>query len=73
MRIDELIGAKLRALRIEKGLTQEKIAKQLNTDRSCISRIEGGRLSITHGKLLAYCSLLDISLSDLYKEIEETI
>ncbi|MEO1243714.1 MAG: helix-turn-helix transcriptional regulator [Pseudomonadota bacterium] len=41
------IGAALKALREEEGLTQDQVAERMGTDRSNIIRIEKGRSNIT--------------------------
>lgn len=54
----EKCGERIRQLRIERGLTQEKAALALNVDRSFYNRIEAGRKG---------CSIdLFIQLSDLF-------
>ena len=52
------IGAILRQLREEAGLTQEKLAKKLNTKKSAISRIENHARDIRLSTLEKYAAVL---------------
>ena len=52
------IGAILRQLREEAGLTQEELAKKLNTKKSAISRIENHARDIRLSTLEKYAAVL---------------
>ncbi len=59
-------GKRIRQLRMESGLTQEKAASELNIDRSFYNRIETGKkgaLSICLSKSRLYTEFLSIILS----------
>lgn len=47
----EMIGAVLRARRIEAGLTQAQVGERLDVGQSYINRMETGRINMTIGQL----------------------
>lgn len=49
---DKVIGTRIRALRLRRGLSQVSLAKSLGMDQSLLSRYERGELRV-HGSLLA--------------------
>lgn len=61
------IGVFIRKLREKRSLTQEELAKILNTSQSAVARIESGGQNLTAGELLKIGDALDhkiVSLSD---------
>ncbi|MFC0521390.1 helix-turn-helix domain-containing protein [Mesonia maritima] len=65
----EKIALKIKALRNEKGLTQEEVYNDLGIH---IARIEANRSNITVSTLSEICKYFSISLKDLFGEIENT-
>lgn len=59
------IGNKIKQLRLEKGLSQEKLAQQLNVSRSAIAKweVDGGIPELDN--LLQLSSLFNVSLDEL--------
>lgn len=47
MNINEIFGANVRKLRLEKGLSQEKLANLANIDRTYLPDIETGRRNLS--------------------------
>jgi len=47
----EMVGAVLRARRIETGLTQAQVGERLNVSQSYINRVETGNINMTIGQL----------------------
>ena len=62
-------GARLRELRRERNLTQLRMAVDFGIDRSFISDVERGRKSISLPLLEVMAIGLNLSLSDLLKDI----
>lgn len=64
------ISRKIKAIRLEKGLTQETVASFAGVNTSHISNIENGRVKVSLTTLVAICNALDITvdyiLSDEY-------
>lgn len=66
------IGQVIRALRIERGLTQEELALEAEVATSNVSRIENGLRQPTTGLLKRLAKALGINVSQLYALVEET-
>jgi len=62
-------GARLRELRHERNLTQDRMAVDFGIDRSFISDVERGRKSISLPLLEVIALGMNISLSDLLKDL----
>lgn len=58
-------GKRVKALRTEKGLTQEKLAEMLNISFSQISRIESGRSTPSIDVMIELAELFQVSLDYL--------
>ena len=58
-------GEKLKALRIERGLTQEQLAARLYVSRTAVSKWETGGGSPNLDSLQAVARLFDVSVADL--------
>lgn len=57
-----MIGAVLRARRIEVGLTQTQLGERLDVSQSYVNRMEGGRINMTVGQLGRVCESLGATL-----------
>jgi transcriptional regulator with XRE-family HTH domain len=68
--IDGRIGARIRALRAERGLTLEGLALAADVSRAMLSRIERGESSPTAQLLNKVCGGLGVMLSSLFAETE---
>lgn len=55
-----IIGERIRNSRLEKKLTQEKLAEHLNVSVAFVSRIERGSAQVNLKRLSQICALLDI-------------
>ena len=56
-----IIGQRLKNTRLEKKLTQENLAEQLDVSVAFLSRIERGLSHINLKRLSQICSILDVS------------
>ena len=62
MAIDyEIIGKRLKEARLNKNLTQDKLAEELNVSVAYLSRIETGNAKINLKRLEEICKILDVS------------
>lgn len=59
----KLIGERLKKIRIEKGITQEKLAELMKVSIAYVSRIETGKTNINLKRLNEMCTLLETSES----------
>ena len=61
------IGQRIKKMRIEKGLSQERLALLSDLDRTYIPSIENGKRNISITVLEKLSNALDISVSELTK------
>jgi len=59
-------GERLKAVRLEKGLTQESLAYAADVELSQIHRLEAGKTNATLSTITSVAKGLDMSLSDLF-------
>ena len=62
------IGGAVRALRKDKGISQESLALTTGIERSYLSGIERGAQNVTVMKLALLASALDVKLVDLMRK-----
>ena len=67
--IVEFIGNRVKELRLEKGLSQEKLALKIGMDRTYYASVEKGRRNIALQNIKKIADGLEVSLSDLFKDI----
>jgi transcriptional regulator with XRE-family HTH domain len=67
--IDAIIGAKVRALRMRKGLSQEKLGDMLGITFQQVQKYEKGANSIATCRIPAVCEALGVTPSDLFDGI----
>jgi len=60
----------IRKLRMDKSISQENLALQADIDRTYISDIEKGERNISVEILEKLANTLEISISDLFKQVE---
>lgn len=65
------IGQRVKQIREEKGITQQSIANNIDTDRANISRLESGRVDSRISTLFRIATDLDVPLPTLL-EIDYT-
>lgn len=56
-----IIGERLKKARIDKNMTQEKLAEQIDVSVAFLSRVERGNSHINLKRLNQICGLLDVS------------
>lgn len=68
MQDDNLIelGKRIRTIRKENGISQERLAFLSGTDRSYMGRIERGEKNISVTKIYQICNALNISPKELF-------
>jgi len=71
MRLGESLGEALRAARMERRLSQEKLALEAGVERNYVSLIELGRSSPSVGMLFKLCKVLDVPPSALLAQVEQ--
>lgn len=69
--IDKRIGQSIRWFRIQQGLTQKQLAARLRISYQQLHKYETGLNSVSAGMLSDIAITLDISIRQLFAEIEE--
>lgn len=67
--IQNKIGTRIRELRLQTGLSQEKFALKIGMDRTYFSSVEAGKRNIAIINLEKIANGLEITLSDLFKGV----
>lgn len=63
------IGRNLRRLRVDKGLSQERLALESGIDRAYVGRVERGSENVTVSTLEAFAKVLEVRVSALFRDI----
>ena len=63
------IGNRIRELRLQTGLTQEKFAQKIGMDRTYFASVELGKRNISIINIERIANGLEISLAELSKKI----
>ncbi len=66
-KIKNSIGKKIRNLRLEKGISQEKLAEYINMSREHISCIERGKNLTTIETLYEMSKFFEIDIKDFFE------
>lgn len=67
--IKTLVGTRIRELRNQKELSQEKLALIAGIDRTYIARVEAGRQNISIVNLEKIVKALDTSFSEFFRDM----
>ncbi len=65
--INEKLGKRIRTIRKSKGISQEELAFQSNTDYSYLNEIEAGKRNPSVRRIDAIASALGIHIKDLFE------
>lgn len=69
--MNELLGGRIKALRIAKNYTQEQVAERIGVSRQKYARIESGTNSITLDILTKIAEMLDVTVGDITRVLDE--
>ena len=70
--VDRHVAANVRRLRVDRGMTQQNLAKALGISFQQLQKYETGKNRITIGRLVAICEQLEVSLSQMVHGISKT-
>jgi transcriptional regulator with XRE-family HTH domain len=73
MNLNRKIGIKIKALRIERKLSQEKLAGLSEIDRTYLQSIERGERNISLNVLMKISNALEISVSKILENIDDEL
>ena len=65
--LTEKLGQRIKSLRIEKGLSQEKFALFIDMDRTYYASVESGERNISINNIEKIANGLNTSLEELFK------
>lgn len=65
------VGARIRAVRLEKGISQDKLAYSIPLDRAHIGMIENGKRAATIPTLVKLAIALNCNVGDFFPDVEE--
>jgi transcriptional regulator with XRE-family HTH domain len=63
------VGSRIRALRIERGLTQEEVALASGINRSLVVQVELGQRGLLYERLFDIAEVLNVPASALLKDL----
>jgi len=69
--IQKRLGARIRTLRKNQGLTQDEFADKSGFHRAQIGAFENGRMNITLASLHLIAETLEVRIIDLFKGVED--
>jgi len=71
MRGRQLVGKNVRRIRVDQGISQERLAYDAGVDRSYLGGIERGEENPTVDVLERLANRLDVAISDLFLHLAE--
>ncbi len=70
MNTKEMIGLRIKHIRIKRNFTQEKLAEEINISSKYLSSIERGKENPTLNTLIKLAQSLNVGLADFFTIIE---
>ncbi len=70
--MNELLGNRMKELRVAKNFTQEQIADKIGVSRQKYARIESGANSATLDILSKAARVLDVTVGDITRVLDDT-
>ena len=71
--VRELIGESLREERVSQGKTLREVSRKARVSLGYLSEVERGQKEASSELLAAICAALDISLSDVFRELSDEL
>ena len=65
--IKQILGQRIRALRLQKNLSQEKFALQIDMDRTYLASVESGTRNISIENIYKISKGLNVSLEEFFR------
>ena len=65
--IKQILGQRIRVLRLQKNLSQEKFALQIDMDRTYLASVESGKRNISIENIYKISKGLNVSLEEFFK------
>lgn len=67
--ITEVVGMRIKQLRVEKKMSQEKLALKATLDRTYLAGVESGKRNLSLKSLEKIISALDLSFENFFKDM----
>lgn len=67
--ITQKFGQRVKSLRLQKGLSQEKFALSINMDRTYFAQVESGKRNISLNNIQKIADGLGVTLAELFEYI----
>jgi transcriptional regulator with XRE-family HTH domain len=67
--VDEIIGRNLRALRLQKSMSQEHLAAAVKLSFQQVQKYEKGSNRISGSRMAQFCELLNVTPNDFFKGV----
>jgi transcriptional regulator with XRE-family HTH domain len=68
MKIEEKFGARVKEIRLKKGLSQEALANEAGIDRTYMTSVENGKRNISIQNIEKIITALNISFSEFFNK-----
>jgi len=68
--VKQLVGARIKALRTKRGLTQEELSEQVGINPKYLSSIESGKENPTFNTLIALSESLGVDFGEMFNLLE---
>lgn len=70
-RLHRVVGQRLRDLREDRGLTQERLATEAGVHRTFVGKVERGESAVTVDTVAVFCAALDLTLAEFFEPFTE--
>ncbi len=69
--MNSILGARIRALRELRGLTQEQVAEKLDCTRQKYARIEKGVIDISYSSITAIAQIINVDVEEIINSVSQ--
>lgn len=69
--ISQVVGAKIRSIRTQKGLTIQELAFDVGVEYTQLSRIERGKINTSIFQLFLIARALDVSFAEIIEGLDK--
>lgn len=73
LKIQQYFGQTIKSIRLEKGISQEKLAELVELHRTYISDIERGGRNVSLVNIWRLAEGLEVGVNELFQKLEEKI
>lgn len=70
-RLHRAVGERLRQLREDRGLTQERLAAEAGVHRTFVGKVERGESATTVDTIAVFCTAMGLTLAEFFGSFDE--